>query len=139
MLKRLTTELNTLPPALSWLASGPEQTRRAVISAKRRLILIQVPAALLIICAIATAKSWGLVAHKGYASYFADLCASTVFLWPPTMLALCLAAWRDSLHPSPLRSRLMTLAAGASIIATVSGTVLVGAFAFGLCTLLRSH
>jgi hypothetical protein len=138
ILERLQAEMNNLPSAVAWLACGPEESKRAVRAAKRKLLLIQAPIALGTIAAFSVLLSLGVVQAKGHMQLIAHFCAVAAFMWPPTLFSICLAARRDIPEALPERkNQLRLLFFGAGLVSVLSVVALVGVAALYAHTLLN--
>jgi len=134
ILERVRTAFNQLPPALAWLKDGPEQTRCAVMTAKRRLLLLQAPITFGFIALFSALRSLGVVEPNGHAQVIAHLGAATAFMWPPTLFSVCLAAKRDIQRgSSPNRNMLKLLCVTSGAVATFATATLAGV------TMLYAH
>lgn len=110
LLQALERDLATLPPAVKWLEDGPIDTRQAVLTAKRRVLLMHLPLACALIGVSMGLKALGLIAHRGEAQLVLQALATLVFLWPPTLLHLAATARRDALVDVARSPKLRTLA-----------------------------
>ena len=121
ILNRLRAEINDLPPAMAWLASGPDPTKNAVLAAKKRLLFVQLPLALGIIGTFSALRAMGAVEAKGHIQLIFHFCATAVFLWPFTLFAVSSTAWRDIQDAPPqLKKNLTMLAFASGFIAAFS-------------------
>lgn len=110
LFQALERDLATLPAAVKWLEDGPIDTRQAVLLAKRRVLLMQLPLACALIGVSMGLKALGLIPHRGEAQLVLQALATLVFLWPPTLLHLAATARRDALVDVAKSLKLRTLA-----------------------------
>ncbi len=119
--------MNSLPPAVAWLENGPESTKIAVISAKRKMLLFQGPIALGCIAIFATLRSLGIVEAKGHPQLITHFCAAAAFMWPPTLFSVCLAAQIDAKATTgSIKSQLRMLSLASGTVAGFATLALTG-------------